>query len=445
MKQNEHNQTKMPVLRHPDAPSIGFVHVFATRICATSTRGLRVCAIMGLVLLCGGCSLEGQNDSDFIQQLPVVDLHNDRSFFLTARGIPWKRCEGVQICGTRYARAQYFFALFRPPPPYTPGRFGLNRRQTQRLAGISHYEYLQMALADLRESTGIPITRRPEDLGGSANRIFLGIEGAFLLDDRPLKSVVGADGPGKRQTISAPNSANLERMLVALKTAGVSYVGLTWSNKNAYAGVAGEPEGLSKRGRELVRMLGRHNMLVDLSHSSDQTVRDVFQLTGGQTPLFFSHSSVRALCDHPRNLSDELLRMVQASGGVVGINFHTAYITCQPAATRDDVRGHIEYIVQHYGVEHVALGGDFDGLIQLPEGLGGPPDLYLLARDLHAAGLTRAQIEAIFFGNVKRVLRKAQTSRPSQSRVRNFSAKTVASSTNQARIPAQRPAVPPPR
>ncbi|MEQ9363052.1 MAG: membrane dipeptidase [Leptospirales bacterium] len=363
--------------------------------------------VLAALLLCG-CELAGESDADFIAGLPVVDLHNDRSFFMTAREIPWRRCEGVQICAGNYAGGRYFFALFRPPPPYAPGRFGLTRSQARRLAGMSHFEYLQQALADLRTQTGIPITRDPDLLDQTGGSIYLGVEGAFLLDDRPPGSagLQNKDhGEGPDQTRGAPPMADVERMLLELKAAGLSYVGLTWSNPNAYAGVAGESRGLTGRGRELIHLLQRLGIAVDLSHSSDQSVRDVFRLTGGRLPLFFSHSSVRALCDHPRNISDELFRMVKASGGVVGINFFTAYITCNQRAGRDDVRRHIEYIVNKYGVEYVALGGDFDGLIQLPEGLGGPPDLFLLARDLQKSGLRRAQIEAIYFRNVQRVLR----------------------------------------
>lgn len=363
---------------------------------------------LALLLVFGaGCELAGESEGDFIARLPVVDLHNDRSFFLTARGIPWRDCRGVQICAENYARARYFFALFRPPPPYTKGRFGLSRARARNLAGMSHYAYLKRAIKDLREQTGLPISRDPAGLAATGGgRIYLGIEGAFLLDDRPppagfrWNSKRASDHPG------APPLAEVETMLRELKAAGVSYIGLTWSNRNAYAGVAGESRGLTLRGREFVRLLRKHRIALDLSHSSDQTVRDVFRLSAGRVPLFFSHSSVRALCDHPRNLSDELLRLVRASGGVVGINFHAAYITCRGPAERADVREHIEYIVQRFGADHVALGGDFDGLIQLPEGLGGPPDLYLLAQDLRRAGLSRKQIEAIYFRNVQRVLRQ---------------------------------------
>ncbi len=356
------------------------------------------------------CDLAGESEADFIRRLPVVDLHNDRSFFLTARGVPWRRCEDVQICADNYGRAQYFFALFRPPPPYRAGRFGLSSAQARRLVGMSHYAYLKTAIADLRAQTGIPITRDARDLGGNQSRIFLGIEGAFLLDRRP-PGAAASGGVRAAGAPEAPANAKLERMLLELKAEGLSYLGLTWSNPNAFAGVAGDKRGLSASGRALLALVRKHGIALDLSHSSDQTVRDVFKLSRGELPLFFSHSSVRALCDHPRNLSDELLELVRASGGVVGINFHAAYISCGGPAERADVRRHVQYIVERFGYRHVALGGDFDGLIQLPEGLGGPPDLYALARDLRAAGLSRNQIEAIFFRNVRRVLTEVQKSR----------------------------------
>jgi hypothetical protein len=346
-----------------------------------------------------GVTTATNDPGDFLRSLPVVDLHNDRSFFLTARQIPWPRCDSTQICAQRYKRAQYFFALFRPPPPYTAGRFGLSREQARQLDGMSHLDYLRQAIADLRAQTGIPISRDPQALGGAENRIFLGIEGAFLLDS------------GSKQRGSGDPATGLDAMIRELRSAGVSYIGLTWSNPNVYAGVAGEAQGLTERGRELVDLLLRRGMLLDLSHASDQSVRDVYRMTGGHYPLFFSHSSVRSICEHPRNLSDELLELVRASDGLVGVNFHTAYITCRNQADRKDVLRHIDYIARKYGVRHVALGGDFDGLIRLPRGLGGPPELHDLARDLWDAGYSRAEIEAIFFGNMRRVLRNAQINR----------------------------------
>ena len=411
VRQKKHPRNSETVLRDPPPASIFFETSRSRRRAfpqiAFIGRRVVMCAILvgcGFIVTCDGPYPEtadpAQDSADYITQLPVVDLHNDRSFFLTARQIPWTACDTTQICATRYEHAQYFFALFRPPPPYSPGRFGLSAAQARRLAGMSHFEYLQIALADLRKQTKLPISTDPNELGVAGSRIFLGIEGAFLLDDRAIP----ARGAAEAASQKPPESAALQRMIGALRDAGVSYVGLTWSNANAYAGVAGDAQGLTPAGRELVRLLRENGLLIDLSHSSDQTVKDVFALTGGRMPLFFSHSSVRALCDHPRNLSDELLELVRASGGLVGINFHTAYITCSARATRADVLKHVQYIARRYGVGSVALGGDFDGLIQLPEGLGGPPEMYDLARDLQTAGFHREEIEAIFFRNARRVL-----------------------------------------
>ena len=345
-----------------------------------------------------------------IDTLPVVDFHNDRSFFLTAREIPWQRCRGVQICADRYRerdRAQYFFALFRPPPPYTPGRFGLSARQMRRLAGMSHYEYLTRAITDIENQLQLPVTRDPQELGAPGARIFLGLEGAFLLDDR--RPPRAADGR------PPPNEEQLRDLLLRLRARGLSYVGLTWSNRNAFAGVAGEAVGLKPAGRRLVLLLRELGLLIDLSHASDQSVRDVRALLGRDYPLFFSHSSARALCDHPRNLGDSLLQLVRETGGLVAVNFHSAYITCSARARRADVVAHVQHIVRVAGILSVALGGDFDGLIQLPAGLGGPPDIYRLAEDLHAGGMSYSDLERLLYRNARRVLARAQALRKTQS------------------------------
>jgi membrane dipeptidase len=241
------------------------------------------------------------------------------------------------------------------------------------------------------------LTDDPDRIGSNQALAYLGLEGAFLLNE-------GADEV-------PPDEAALDRMLKRLKAAGLSYVGLTWSNSNVYAGVAGESSGLSARGRVLVRLLIRNGLLIDLSHASDQTVLDLFHLTKGQYPLFFSHSSVRSLCEHPRNLSDSLLDRVRESGGLAGVNFHSVYVSCSATADREDVFRHLDYLKRRIGAEHTAFGSDFDGLIKLPEGLTHPADLVALARRMIHAGYSRSEIENIYFRNVQRVLKRVQSAR----------------------------------
>lgn len=350
--------------------------------------------------------LAGQNEDfstpadvdRFVGALPATDLHNDRSFYLTARRIPWTDCSRASLCQSSYHRSQFFFALFRPPRPLRGGApWGIPAARAAELNRLSHFQYLELAIRELREQTRLPLTDDPDRIGSGQALAYLGLEGAFLLNE-------GADD-------LAPDEAALNRMIQRLKAAGLSYVGLTWSNANVYAGVAGESSGLSARGRMLVRLLIRNGVLIDLSHASDQTVRDLFTLTKGQYPLFFSHSSVRSLCEHPRNLSDPLLDRVRESGGLVGVNFHSVYVSCSAAADREDVFRHLDYLKRRIGAEHTAFGSDFDGLIKLPQGLAHPADLVLLARRMIDAGYSRSEIENIYFRNVQRVLKRVRSAR----------------------------------
>ncbi len=368
--------------------------------------GLRVALLAGALGLACERGSAGQGDDfplpadvdRFVGALPATDLHNDRSFYLTARRIPWTDCSRASLCLSSYQRSQFFFALFRPPRPLRGGApWGIPAARATQLNRLTHFQYLELAIRDLREQTRLPLTADPDQIGSQQALAYLGLEGAFLLNN------AADDVP--------PDDAELDWMLKRLKAAGLSYVGLTWSNSNVYAGVAGERAGLSARGRALVRLLIRNGLLIDLSHASDQTVLDLFTLTKGQYPLFFSHSSVRSLCEHPRNLSDPLLDRVRESGGLAGVNFHSVYISCSSAADREDVFRHLDYLKRRIGAEHTAFGSDFDGLIKLPQGLTHPADLVALARRMIDAGYSRSDIENIYFRNVQRVLKRVRSAR----------------------------------
>ncbi len=326
---------------------------------------------------------------EFASDPVYADLHNDRSFFLTARGIPWKECARVQLCATSYGRSNSFFSLWRPPLPIRGGKpWGLSPGQVRFLNSISHFDYLKLAIKDLKQ-TGLPVSGDPALIGSGQPSLLMGVEGAFLL----------SRGPGE------PSVKELEETLDYLKEQGVVTIGLVWSNDNEYAGTATQArKGLTKKGRVLVRLLIERGFVVDLSHASDQTVFDLYNLTGGRMPLFFSHSSARTLCADPRNVSDEILKLVKKTGGLVGVNFHSRYLTCSEKATLNDVADHILHIHAVSGPDRVALGSDFDGLINLPDGLKKPQNLSDLAVLLRKRNVSRVIIEKIFYGNVRNFL-----------------------------------------
>ncbi|HEX8720778.1 MAG TPA: dipeptidase [Pyrinomonadaceae bacterium] len=154
--------------------------------------------------------------------------------------------------------------------------------------------------------------------------------------------------------------------------------------------------GLTERGREMVRRAEARGMLLDLAHASARTFDDVAAMA--TRPLVVSHTGVRGTCDNNRNLSDEQLRKVAATGGVVGIGFWDA-ATCGRDARA--VARSVRYAARVVGVEHVALGSDFDGAVEQPFDATG---LVEITDALLEEGFTEEEVRAVMGGNVFRLL-----------------------------------------
>jgi membrane dipeptidase len=190
---------------------------------------------------------------------------------------------------------------------------------------------------------------------------------------------------------------------------GVRVVGLVHTEHNALASSSGDARpvtyGLTEAGRDIVRRSHALGVPVDVSHASDRAVSDVLTLarqTGGV--VVATHSNARRLADHPRNLTDEQLRGIAATGGVVGLNFHGPFVVRGRPATLDDVVKQAAYLVKVAGVEHVAIGADFEGGIKPARGLENAQGFHDLARALLAAGLSEAALPKVFSQNALRVL-----------------------------------------
>jgi membrane dipeptidase len=150
---------------------------------------------------------------------------------------------------------------------------------------------------------------------------------------------------------------------------GVRMVGLVHSLRNELAdGVADERTGggISMLGVEAVEELERLGMLIDVSHLSDAGFWDLIEIAKG--PVMASHSNARAVCDHPRNMTDDMIRAMAERGGVMGMNFAPGFVH-PTKATVQGVVNHIDHIVDLVGPDHVGLGSDFDGIPYTPEGL----------------------------------------------------------------------------
>ncbi|XP_060084515.1 dipeptidase 1-like [Ylistrum balloti] len=155
---------------------------------------------------------------------------------------------------------------------------------------------------------------------------------------------------------------------------GVRYMTLTHSCDNDWADNykadlnGGISKGLTDFGKVVVREMNRLGMIVDVSHVSYQTMIDAIQTS--DAPVIFSHSSVFALCNHYRNVKDDVLRMMKQKNGIIMINFYTGYINCNPdhanTTTVSQVADHIDYVKKLIGVEYVAIGADYDGVPFMP-------------------------------------------------------------------------------
>jgi len=285
-----------------------------------------------------------------------------------------------------------------------------------------------------------------------------GIEQAHR--DHKLAALMGIEGGH-----SIENSLPLLRQYYAL---GVRYMTLTWSNSLDWADSSGDiddtkiphtKEGLTEFGKDVVYEMNRLGMMIDISHVSDKTFFRTLVIT--RAPVIASHSSARALCDAPRNMTDDMLRAVANSGGpgskggVVDVNFYSGFISqayrdAQKAIVPETEKAvadakakakaegreftyadeekiqrsyadriprpplsmvidHIDHIAKVAGIDHVGLGSDFDGVSgQLPEGLDSPADLPKITAALMARGYSAEDCRKILGGNLLRVFREVE-------------------------------------
>ncbi|HEX5593901.1 MAG TPA: dipeptidase [Solirubrobacterales bacterium] len=195
--------------------------------------------------------------------------------------------------------------------------------------------------------------------------------------------------------------------------AGLRSMGPVWSRSNAFAhGVPfafpSSPDtgpGLTDAGKALVERCGELGILVDLSHMNEAGFWDTARLGAG--PLVASHSGAHALCPASRNLTDEQLDAIGASGGLVGVVFATVFLRPDfhddPQTPLALIAEHARYVADRIGVEHVALGSDFDGAT-VPAALGDVAGLPKLVAALRDAGFSESELEAVCWHNWRRVL-----------------------------------------
>lgn len=189
---------------------------------------------------------------------------------------------------------------------------------------------------------------------------------------------------------------------------GVVYMTLCHNGDNDLCDSAkgnAEHGGLSELGRAAIREMNRVGMMIDLSHAAESSFYQAIEES--RTPIVCSHSSARALCDHPRNLTDDQLRTLAASGGVVQTCLYDGFLRKEGGATIDDAVRHIVHMVNIAGIDHVGIGTDFDGDGGII-GCADASEVINLTRRLAAEGFTEADIEKLWGGNFLRVMREVQ-------------------------------------
>jgi membrane dipeptidase len=303
-------------------------------------------------------------------------------------------------------------------------------------------ELIHRAL-DLIDAVNQQVTLHPDslELAGTAEDIarihakgkialLMGLEGGHIIEDDP-------------------------RMLDIFYKLGVRYMTLTHTKNTAWAGSSGEKDSskdLNDFGRQIVARMNRLGMMVDISHVSDKTFYDA--VAASKAPVIASHSSCRALCPAPRDMTDDMIRALAKNGGVIDINFYPPFLDPDYAKARHAVSDeidaalkaekdrlategkqmtysqetaiehkfeadiplpdytrivdHIDHAVKVGGVDHVGLGSDFDGVDAIPRGIEDASKIPNLVREMARRGYSVKDINKILGGNVMRVMRQVE-------------------------------------
>ena len=193
------------------------------------------------------------------------------------------------------------------------------------------------------------------------------------------------------------------------RSRGVVYMTLCHNGDNDICDSAkgsNEHGGVSPFGADVIREMNRLGMMVDLSHASEKSFYDAIDISSN--PIVCSHSSARALCDHPRNLTDDQMRRLASTGGVAQVTFYNGFLRTDGGATIEDAIRHLDHMVEVMGIEHVGIGTDFDGDGGVP-GLASASELINFTRRLLLRRYSPQDLELIWGGNFLRVMQTCQS------------------------------------
>jgi len=387
--------------------------------------------ILGLLLAAAGAAAQTPVDAARVDRLLaraiVIDLHCDTTQMILNEGYNLAESHDYGQVDIPRLRRGFVSGLFLASCP-----------NSRRLSGI---ESIRRGLEEV-DAVRREVARHPKDLVMAATAdqilaakkqgrvaVLVGLEGGHIID----------------------SSLAVLRSFFDL---GARYMTLTHFTHTPWADSSGQPakhNGLTDLGREIVREMNRLGMMVDISHTAEKTFWDALEASAA--PPIASHSSCRVFSNHPRNLSDEMLRALAKKGGVVHINYYNPYLddayrdrsatspaerakeaeidkhyAAQPGRRDAELRkmqaervarlgrvplsrllDHFVHAVKIAGVDHVGLGSDFDGSNEmLPEGMEDISKIPDLVRGLMERGFSDAEVEKILGGNTLRVMRAVE-------------------------------------
>jgi membrane dipeptidase len=390
-------------------------------------RFLSSLALIGLAVMTIGNQTSAQGDPlararALHQQTPVIDGHND---------YPWA-LRGLDA-GRDFSKAEISKpvpSLMTDIPRLRQGGLGGQFWSVYTPSTMKGQEAVRVTLEQIDivhrmtkrwpETFEMAYTAADVERSFKAGRIgsLIGMEGGHSIDD----------------------SLPALRMFYAL---GARYMTLTHNGNLRWADAAADKPavgGLSKFGEEVVREMNRMGMLVDLSHVSADTMEDALRVS--EAPVIFSHSSARAICNVPRNVPDNVLQLTARNGGVVMVTFVPGFISQAvadfdakpeaerkgqepPKATLAQVADHIDHIRKVAGIDHIGLGGDFDGITQVVVGLEDVSKYPGLTAELIKRGYKDEDIKKILGLNVLRVMKQAEAVAAKLQKTRQPSTATI--------------------
>lgn len=252
-----------------------------------------------------------------------------------------------------------------------------------------------------RNCTAVDIAYTPDDLwrlkAQGKRAIMLGIENGYAIG----KDIANIEAFRKRGVVYMTLCHNGDNDICGSHKAKA---GLLHNCEGGSAGTSWHPTGVTEFGEKVIKEMNRVGMMVDLSHASEQSFYDAIDISS--KPIVCSHSSARALCDHTRNLTDEQMRRLAATGGVAQITLYHGFLRTDGKACILDAIEHINHAVNVMGIDHVGIGTDFDGDGGIP-GCASASELINITRLLLRERYTEKQIQQLWGGNFMRVMNES--------------------------------------